>query len=445
MPEHMKRREAIYYFRRVLPLDLQASLGRREICRSLKTSDFAEAKERLHRENVRFDQWVRAERERLAMVPANENARPSATAEAMQEYSGEADAFFAKLHFDSDELPYAEWLPQREKLDREADRAHLEEEQRNASLSLLDLFEQYARQPNSRPDTVKQFRAVITHFIAFLGYDNALRVGRPQVVKWRDHLREEPGPRGKPRSAKTINDTYLSALSAVYTYGMDRLLVTANPTSDVKRLPPDANAQLRERDFTRAEQRLILGATLKAPAQGMAAHNAAARRWVPWLCAYTGARVNEITQLRAMDVKQVEGVWTIHITPEAGSTKTNKARTVPIHEDLIDQGFLGFVEGKQGPLFYDPLGRRKEGGRPQYKKAGMKLAEWVRSLGIEPGVAPNHGWRHTFKTIAREVGIPEAAADYIQGHATKSQGRAYGTHNLATVQAELRKVPRFEV
>ena len=44
MPEHMKRREAVYYFRRVLPLDLQASLGRREICRSLRTSDFAEAK-----------------------------------------------------------------------------------------------------------------------------------------------------------------------------------------------------------------------------------------------------------------------------------------------------------------------------------------------------------------------------------------------------------------
>jgi integrase len=445
MPEHMKRREAVYYFRRVLPLDLQASLGRREICRSLRTSDFTEAKRRLHKETVRFDEWVRSERAKLARVPANENARPSPLADAMEEYSREADDFFAQLQSDSDDLPYAEWLAQREKLDREADRTYREEEQRNASLSLLDLFEQYARQPNSRPETVKQFRAVIKHFISYLGHDNALRVGRAQVVKWRDHLREEVGPRGKPRSAKTINDTYLSAVSAVYAYGLDRLLVSANPTSDVKRLPADANAKLRERDFTGAEQRLILGATLTAPSAAMASHNAAARRWVPWLCAYTGARVNEITQLRAMDVKQVEGVWTIHITPEAGSTKTNKARTVPLHEHLIEQGFLAFVEGKEGPLFYDPSGRRKEGGRAQYKKAGMKLAEWVRSLGIELGVAPNHGWRHTFKTIAREVGIPEAAADYIQGHATKSQGRAYGTHNLATVRAELQKVPRFAV
>jgi hypothetical protein len=62
MPEHMKRCEAIYYFRRVLPIDLQASLGHREICRSLKTSDFAEAKRRLHIESVHFGEWVRFER-----------------------------------------------------------------------------------------------------------------------------------------------------------------------------------------------------------------------------------------------------------------------------------------------------------------------------------------------------------------------------------------------
>ena len=107
----------------------------------------------------------------------------------MEQYSHEADAFFAHLHSDSDDLPYGEWLIQRKKLEREADRAHFEEEQRNASLSLLELFEEYARQPHSRAETVKQFRAVIKHFIGFLGHDNALRVGRAQVVKWRDHLR----------------------------------------------------------------------------------------------------------------------------------------------------------------------------------------------------------------------------------------------------------------
>ena len=43
MPGHMKRREAVYDFRRVLPKDLQAALGRRETCLCLKTRDLAEA------------------------------------------------------------------------------------------------------------------------------------------------------------------------------------------------------------------------------------------------------------------------------------------------------------------------------------------------------------------------------------------------------------------
>ena len=59
--------------------------------------------------------------------------------------------------------------------------------------------------------------------------------------------------------------------------------------------------------------------------------------------------MNEITQLRAEDVHEENGIWCIRITPEAGSVKNHKARTVPIHSHLIDQGFLKVVRGKSGP------------------------------------------------------------------------------------------------
>jgi integrase len=449
MPEHMKRREAVYYFRRVIPKDLQASGWPREVCRSLKTSDFGEAKRRLHIEEVRFDEWVHSEREKLAKsrqtVPANENARPSREADDMFLRSIESDEHFRELYPNDDDngLPYDQWLVERERLDREADAAFLAEERRNAGLPLLDLFDQYAAQPGTRRETERQFRSIIKHLISFLGHDNALRVRRADIVKWRDHLRAEALPNGKPRSAKTINDSYLSAVRTVFAFAMDQLLLSDNPATGVKPLPRGKQPILRERDFTAAEQQMILSATLAAPPPRMSAHKAAARRWVPWLCAYTGARVNEMTQLRAEDVKQVEGVWTVHITPEAGTVKTGVARTVPLHDHLIEQGFLDFVKGGVGPLFYSPDGRRSEAGRAPYKLVGNKLAEWVRKLGLGAGVAPNHGWRHTFKTISREVAMPEAAADYIQGHANKSQGRKYGRHNLLTVKAELDKIPRF--
>jgi integrase len=65
----------------------------------------------------------------------------------------------------------------------------------------------------------------------------------------------------------------------------------------------------------------------------------ACRRWVPWLCAYTGARVGELTQLRAGDVQARQGpagsIWVLRLTPDAGTIKTGRARTVPLHADLV--------------------------------------------------------------------------------------------------------------
>jgi integrase len=76
----------------------------------------------------------------------------------------------------------------------------------------------------------------------------------------------------------------------------------------------------RETDeFTSVEVKLILTSalTLKDTMRPFDA----ARRWVPWLCAYTGARPGEMTQLRGKDVTKQGSIWAVHITPEAGTVK----------------------------------------------------------------------------------------------------------------------------
>jgi hypothetical protein len=76
MPKYMERRVLFTTCGRVLPRDLQAALGRKEIWKSLGTKELPEAKRRLHIELVRFDEWVRSLRMNLAetrqMGPANE-------------------------------------------------------------------------------------------------------------------------------------------------------------------------------------------------------------------------------------------------------------------------------------------------------------------------------------------------------------------------------------
>jgi hypothetical protein len=41
-------------------------------------------------------------------------------------------------------------------------------------------------------------------------------------------------------------------------------------------------------------------------------------------------------------------------------------------------------------------------------------------------VAPVHGWRHRYKTVGMEAGIPQRVLDAIQGHAARTASYGYG-------------------
>jgi integrase len=492
MPSHLHRRGAVYYTRLVVPPRLRPIIGKSDLGCSLGVKDLAEAKRLLPIWLIDAQAALAAAEAQLAASdaapPMNTRLSPEAhwtraqfvyeeelTAIQLQEASEEADL-----------IEHAEALEQRLKRPDELltpdERAaaflvrHLEDQRNdyrrrykrlkrsqpsetatplaplptspavhNTRHTITEMFENYASQSDVTPETAKQFRSIIGHLVTYLGHDEAKRVTHADLVGWRERLRVEPARAGKPRSAKTINDSYLAAVSATFIHGMNALLVGNNPAADVAKIRAGKSMKLRDKDFTNAERKTILKAAL-VPAGGKLSHERAfARRWVPWLCAYTGARVNEITQLRRQDVEELEGVWVVHITPEAGSVKTNSARTVPLHEHLIDQGFLAAITDKTGPLFYNPANARGGSARGQFKKVGMFLAKWVREdlLITDTAIQPNHAWRHTFKTICLEAGIEERAADYMQGHTSKGQGRRYGTNSVAALADQLAKFPRF--
>jgi hypothetical protein len=98
--------------------------------------------------------------------------------------------------------------------------------------------------------------------------------------------------------------------------------------------------------------------------------------------------------MAAADFVKCDGIWMIRI--RGANAKTRTYREVPLHSHLIEQGLLDYAKSRgTRPLFYDP--GRSRGGKdsnPHYKKVSERIAEWVRSLGIDEGVAPNHGWRH---------------------------------------------------
>ncbi|MGN6422944.1 MAG: hypothetical protein ACTHLA_06505 [Asticcacaulis sp.] len=314
---------------------------------------------------------------------------------------------------------------------------------KSPAVSFMGLFEEYAVNPDKTPkaSTMEAWRRMLKVFVAYLGHDDAERITADDIRGWRQSLSDGT------RKAVTINGSYLAALLTVLRWGFAEGRLKTNPTEGLT-FRYRRDVRQREAGFTDAEAATILKAALSAPPGRNTPHRDRARRWIPWLCAYTGARVGEIAQLRKQDVTRRDGVPLLHITPEAGTVKTNRYRFVPLHSHLIDQGFVEMVAAlPDGPIFYDPSNAR--GGSvesPQADKVGQRLAVWVREIGVNDSrVQPNHGWRHRFKTKGRTAGIPHDALDAIQGHMAGSEGRKYGDHEVALLKAEIEKLPRYQI
>ena len=58
-------------------------------------------------------------------------------------------------------------------------------------------------------------------------------------------------------------------------------------------------------------------------------------------------------------------------------------------------------------------------------------------------MAPNHGWRHRFKTIGIEAGIDHRVLDAIQGQSARSVAETYGEVTLKAQAIAMAKIPRL--
>jgi integrase len=316
----------------------------------------------------------------------------------------------------------------------------------DAGLSPWRLFERWVEMKKPARATVDRWRGVFLQLAADFGDGTAGALTTEQAQEWADGLITSE------RTPRTVRDVWLVAARTVFGWAKERNLIARNPFMDVKVSVPRGQRRRETKAFHKDEFTTILKAA-EAVADITRA-GAAARRWVPWLCAYTGARVGEITQLRAEDVFQQDGVDAIRITPGAGTVKTRNTRVVPLHEHLLAQGFLSFAKTKgKGPLFYDEKTRGRlvtddptNPRKPRYVKAREHLADWVRSLGVDDSeLQPNHAWRHTFKQIADRVGISERMSDYITGHSQKSVGASYGAPTLSDMASALKRFPRYSL
>jgi integrase len=304
------------------------------------------------------------------------------------------------------------------------------------------LFEAWVKARQPAPSGVNRWRCVFVDLEQ--RFESANDITEDEAREWSQQLVTTK------RKARTVNDVWLTAARTIFAWAKEERLITSNPFNGVRVTEP-RRVKLRETDaFMSDEWSAILKAATAIGTPKTTFQSA--QRWVPWLCAYSGARPGEITQLRGVDIQVRDHVDVMVLTPDAGTIKTSKARTVPIHRHLIEQGFLEFVRSRgKGPLFYDPAPQQASSDptnpkRPRSVSVRQRLGDWVRRLGVaDRELKPNHAWRHTFKQIADRVGISERMSDYITGHAHRTIGAKYGAPTVEHMAAALEKFPRYEI
>jgi integrase len=279
-----------------------------------------------------------------------------------------------------------------------------------------------------RRQTEKKFRVAVEEFAAFRKSDDITTVTAEQADAWMMDMLAK---------AVLSNNTIKQRLQNLRTVvqwarkqSLGKLLPSGNPLELVT-LPDYQSVASDERTYTMAEAKQVLLAARKETKPEL--------RWIPWICAYSGARINEIAQLTRGDFFQVGDDWFYRLTTSGGKTlKTRSSeRRVPVHPDLIKEGLMDFITGMDG----------KESARMFPPRSQPNISEWLREdLKItREKLAPNHGWRHLFEDVCLVGGVLDAARNYITGRSTGKSGEGYGKSEamLPGLANEMRKVPSF--
>lgn len=286
--------------------------------------------------------------------------------------------------------------------------------------TLTQVFDSWRAEAQPAPSTVSTWRGHVRSLHEFVGHELVSSLTKHDIVGWKDKLRQDG------MAPKTINDSSLACIKRLLNYEVQNHRLSENVADEV-RVSTRGLAGVEPLPYENEEVVQILMLARQQRSEAL--------RWLPWLCAFSGSRIGEVTQLWGARIKQVDGVWVMSIKPAEDGGRLKNAwseRDTPLHQAVIDEGFLEFVrERGPGPLFYG-----RSSGDPNRKHASKgvsnRVADWIRSQGFrDPRKAPSHAFRHWFKSKLGALEVPDSLADAIVGHAKRSAADRYRHYTVA--------------
>lgn len=226
-------------------------------------------------------------------------------------------------------------------------------------------------------------------------------------------------------------------LGTLLNYAVANLLLEHNPSQGV-RVGERKNAKAARLPFDLPALQAIFSSPVYAEGTRPEGGAGEAAYWLPLLALFTGARIEELAQLRPEDVYEEsyhadnsseQRIWVMRISDEGEGQSLKNAgsrRRFPLHPELLRLGFTGFAQSQ--------LGQRRLFKGLRADRFGRESANWAKWFGkylrnvckVSDKRMVFHSFRHKFKVAAREAGIAEEVSDAITGHSSGNVARNYG-------------------
>lgn len=445
MAHHLTKRGNVYYLRRRIPLDLNEQYsGRREIVRSLGVKDRAMAEREARRISVALDDEFDHARRSMAVVEPRPQPIPAASMDPA--YWDEAASH---IHAEEVRKDWDRWEEEEARDEAEADRLErvfaIIDRRRaeagasplspsvRAALSTRGASQGNAAQASKQGASGQTLESLIPIWqrerkpaqktvdsamraVAEIGDPDVGTINRQTIIAYRDKLLDA----GK--AVGTIN-TRLSFIRILLGIAKDRGSVEINHADDTA-LSEDKRAVDARKPYSPEQVKAVMAATEAMQETRPAMY------WLPRLARWTGARLNELHQLRKDDLQAREGVPGLMITDEGEHgdgvdmrlKNQGSRRWVPLAEPVRD--FAEWAEKQpDGPLF--PAKPNKYGVVSDgfSKRYGRFLRENLR---ITDKRITFHSWRHGFADMCRAAGVAPDVRMALMGHAEGGVSGTYG-------------------
>lgn len=318
-----------------------------------------------------------------------------------------------------------------------------QDRQGQRTIQLSAAMEQFAGDEAGRglrKSSVSDGRRAVRRLMAITGDVLVSAITAEHIRKFLAAIQFKSGANGKSGkkepaadSSRTIAENYLRRFFA---YLIGQNLLGDDPMSGFKRRRGGAPAHTK-RSLTATD----LAKIFDSAKFGEWTKDRPDRYWCPIIGLLTGARINEVAQMKVADIILEDGIWcwSIRATRDRdgvmrGSVKNAvSVRIIPLPSRLLDLGFLDYVDRVREEGFerlFPHIGRGKDrwtdkdNGRSYGSTFGEQYRRYIKvAAPMEKGMA-FHAFRHTTPGALKKLRVSKLLVASIAGWAVRDGGSA---------------------